>query len=258
VIDLTFKDVIDTWEYTSTQGSVRFSVALLMVFFPAYLFLTRKTNQIKRHEDTTYATLTKWLVYLSLVIGGLVFLGNLVAVLYAFLEGEITMRFILKSGSLATIIGFAGYYYIKDTQEYWQKHERQSLYAGVAATVLVLCVLVTGFLSLDTPSEVREQRIDEIQVNDLQSMQFAVEEYYRINEVVPADMSVLGEYESPEGRDAYQYRVVDMMSYELCATFKTDTTGRESNQVRPMFDNYSWEHKAGEQCFLRRVENLKL
>ncbi len=260
VIDLTFKDVIDSWEYTSTQGSVRFSIALLVVFFPAYLFLTRKTNQVKRSEDSTYATLTKWLVYLSLVVGGLVFLGNLVAVLYAFLEGEITTRFILKSGSLALMIGFAGFYYIKDAQEYWQTHERQSLFAGAVASILVAVVLVFGFVSLDTPAEVREQRIDDIQVNDLQNIQYSIEEYYRLNEVLPSDLKAVGEYQPPEGRAAYTYHVVDATSYELCATFTTDNTAQRGMSTRPVpvFDMYSWEHGVGEECFTRRIERLKM
>jgi hypothetical protein len=40
------------------------------------------------------------LVYLSLLVGGGVLLGDLVAVILAFLNGEITTRFILKAGVL--------------------------------------------------------------------------------------------------------------------------------------------------------------
>jgi hypothetical protein len=47
------------------------------------------------------------LVYLSLLVGGGVLLGDLVAIILAFLNGEITTRFILKAGVLLVVVGAA-------------------------------------------------------------------------------------------------------------------------------------------------------
>ena len=96
VITVAFPDAADGY-YTveSATSTIRFSAAILIVFFPVYLWLTRTLNQIRRKEDGVYLTLTKWLIYLSLLGGGGVLLGDLVAVIYNFLEGEITTRFVL-------------------------------------------------------------------------------------------------------------------------------------------------------------------
>ena len=80
VINITYPDQAEGyWAYDSAQQGIRFGIAMLLVFFPTYVVLTRTVNQIRRKETGTYLTLTKWLVYLSLLVGGGILLGDLVA-----------------------------------------------------------------------------------------------------------------------------------------------------------------------------------
>ena len=100
IINLAYPDAADAyWQIESYSDAVRIGIAMLIVFFPAYLILTRQVNQIRRREssDGSYLGFTKWLVYLSLLVGGGVILGDLVAVILGFLNGELTTRFMLKS-----------------------------------------------------------------------------------------------------------------------------------------------------------------
>ncbi|MCA9366506.1 hypothetical protein KC722_02915, partial [Candidatus Kaiserbacteria bacterium] len=91
IINLVFPDAAAaSWEYSNAQEGIRYAIASLLVFFPTYLLLTRKVNVARRHESGLYHTLTKWLVYAALLVGGLVMLGDLVAVIMAFLNGELT------------------------------------------------------------------------------------------------------------------------------------------------------------------------
>ncbi len=109
IINLQLPDAIDSyWEIESSASSVRYAIAMLVVFFPTYITLTRVVNKTRRSEtNPTYLGLTKWLLYLSLLVGGGVLLGDAVVVILNFLEGEITMRFLLKAVTLFLVVGVA-------------------------------------------------------------------------------------------------------------------------------------------------------
>ena len=73
IINLAYPDAADAyWQIESYSDAVRIGIAMLIVFFPAYLILTRQVNQIRRREssDGSYLGFTKWLVYLSLLVAG--------------------------------------------------------------------------------------------------------------------------------------------------------------------------------------------
>lgn len=267
VINITFPDAAENyWAYESAQGSVRFGIATLIVAFPVYLFLTRRVNQIRRNETGVYLTLTRWLIYLSLFLGGVILLGDLIAVIWWFLNGEITVRFILKALALFAVIGSAFGYYLMDARNYWNSHESRSKTFGLAAAVFVVVVLAFGFLSIDTPQEVREYRLDEEQVSDLMDMQFRIEEHYRMEGDLPDridDLYVTSALpKPPPGRAPYRYQVQSDREYVLCATFARSSVRGENRFVRTQYEpsyaplNYNWEHEAGEVCFERMVEPL--
>lgn len=266
IINISFPDALDTiWEYESAQSGIRFGIAMLIVFAPTYFALTRMVNKTRRNEQGAYMTLTKWLIYLSLLLGGGVILGDLVAIINAFLNGEITERFVLKALAVLIVIGGALYYYARDAKGYWNSRERQSIYFGAGAAIVVLATLVYGFLNIETPSVVREMRLDAEQVSDLQDMEWRIEEFYRLNNALPETVTEL--YvgipvpQAPEERPAYVYEVTGDTTYELCATF-TNASDRtaEMTEARPVpereFFAYTWDHPSGYYCFNRTIQQL--
>ncbi|MEX0913176.1 MAG: DUF5671 domain-containing protein [Candidatus Paceibacterota bacterium] len=266
IINIQFPDAVDSyWQIESAESAIRYSIAVLVVFFPAYLWLTRRVNQARRSEGQLYHTLTKWLIYLALLVAGLVILGDLAVVVYTFLGGEITVRFILKALALIAIIGPVAYYYALDAKDFWQSREKQSIMIGIGALVAVLALAVLGYLNISSPSEAREVRLDQEQIYDLQDMQWRVENYYQMNNSLPTTIEdVYTDFPVPtpaEGREEYQYNVTGNDSYELCATFLHPTSMGERQVPKPIridgdayFQNQNWEHGAGLKCFERRVE----
>jgi uncharacterized protein YacL len=121
IINLKFPDATEGyWALESASSAVRLGIAMVIVFFPTYLILTRLVNKLRRQEKNgSYLNLTKWLVYLSLLVGGGVLLGDLVAVIMTFLEGEITQRFIFKALAVLVVVGLAFHYYILDARGFW-------------------------------------------------------------------------------------------------------------------------------------------
>lgn len=262
VITIAFPDpTVDYYRTESTTDTIRFAIASLVVVFPIYLWLTRRVNQIRRNDQSTYFTLTKWLIYGSLLIGGGVLAGDLVTVIYGFLNGELTTRFILKATVLALVVGHAFYYYLKDAQGYWQSHEKESIRFGMGAAAVVVAALVSGFYNSETPKEVRGSKLDTIQVGHLQDMQWRIEEYYRMHESLPATLNdIYRESEiptPPEGRSEYTYKPSDDVLYELCAVFAEDSATNDSAHMRPVMlsKNYNWSHGTGEWCFERVIDN---
>jgi hypothetical protein len=269
VVTLALPDPAERyWEVEQASESIRFAFASILIFFPAYLALTRYVNHIRRREDGgEYLTLTRWLIYLSLFVGGAILLGDAVAVVYSWLNGELTLRFFLKAAILAAVVKSAFFYYLLDARGYWQTHERYSLYAGTGATLLVVTSLGLGLYFMESPSEVREQRIDENQLSDLQNIQYHIQDYLLSNDTLPADLEAaypVGEPPiAPAQRSPYRYeRTGD--GFELCAEFANASTEEQyaypsrpmkpDENEQPYIENPdNWEYEAGEWCFERAV-----
>lgn len=262
IINIQFPDPALDYYYSfdGDSSSIRFSIAFLVIFFPTYLLLTRLVNKIRRVEHGTYLALTKWLIYISLLIGGGVLLGDLVMILNNFLNGDLTTRFVLKAIAFFLVVGTAFVYYLFDARGYWQTNEKTSIKYGVIVSTVVLIALVAGFMKIETPAQVREMRIDAAQVNDLQIIQNRIEESYTLNSQLPATLTdlyvgIVAPTASTE-RMAYRYTVIDKTTYELCAEFKYPSTETQNMQYTipdTKFGFTTWDHGTGEKCFERKI-----
>jgi hypothetical protein len=244
---------------------------MVVVFFPTYLILTRLVNKNRRaSNDTSYLGLTKWLIYLSLLVAGLTLLGDLVAVIMGFLEGELTSRFLMKAFAVSAVIGAAFFYYIKDAQGYWLKREKLSyVYAGVAS-LLIIATLGGALMYIPSPAQVREMNADQQSVSDLQDMQWRIEDYYQTNEALPVDIAALyGEFAAPvapEGNSDYVYEAVSETEFKLCAEFNRDVNDVSSTynaddmarsiEPRGFPGNYNWDYKVGDWCFSQSLDEV--
>ena len=273
IINLLHPDATEGYyQIESASESVRVGIAMLIVFFPAYLVLTRKVNNFRRKETShSYSGLTKWLVYLSLLVGGGVLLGDLVAIILAFLNGELTTRFVLKAGVMLVIVGAAFYYYLQDARGYWLKREKMSLNYAIGMSIIVIASLIFGFSHTETPTEVREMKIDDRQVQDLQNIQYRISDYISVNNELPETLDdVYGGIkttEASENRKAYSYEITEE-GFNLCADFwypsqNTDRFHfsmadpiRVGNEMQIKGGN-NWDHEGGYVCFERVVSKVE-
>lgn len=268
-INLCFPDALDgVWQIESAASSIRIGFAMVVVFFPTYLTLTRMVNKNRRaSDDNHYLGLTKWLIYLSLLAGGLVLLGDLVAVIMGFLEGELTSRFLLKALAVFVVTGAAFFYYIKDAQGFWLTRQTQSLAYGAVAAVLIGTVLASALAYIPSPTTVREMKADNEIMYALQNIHWQVQEYYQENEALPETVDdAYGEFDRlPDTSELadYTYTVDSETEYKLCTTFNHDSNELD-NYYRPMpsmmaedriyWGNNNWDYKSGDWCFEREVE----
>lgn len=270
LINLLFPDALDAYyQIESAQSSIRLGIAMTLVFFPTYIILTRLVNTHRRKENEgSYLGVTRWLIYLSLLIGGGALLGDLVAVIVYFLEGEITIRFVLKALAVLVVVGAAFTYYLLDARGYWLTREKISIRSGIASIIVVVVVLLLGFSNISTPSEVRERKLDQQQITDLRDMQWRVIEYYQTSGTLPEeinDVYVTEMPQAPETRTSYRYELIDG-GFSLCASFAypselMDGAYSSARPVMPIEKGISvtgtenWDHKAGDWCFIRTISD---
>lgn len=250
------------WELERAGDSIRYGIALLLVFFPTFVVLTRYVQKFRRIENSAiYTSPIRWLIYLSLLVGGFVILGTLVSTIYNFLNGDITVRFILKALIIVFLLSLACYYFIRDVRGEWVKNERGSVLVGVISSVIVVVTLLLGFIYNETPATIREYKIDEQQLRDLQVIQSGIVNYLDEFGTLPTGLAEISIYmtvpSSPIGRPSYIYEF-DETGFQLCAEFAFDSRGEQYPVFYPderekIRGSQNWNYAAGNYCFVRTL-----
>jgi branched-subunit amino acid transport protein len=131
-------------------------------------------------------------------------------------------------------------------------------YLSYTASTVILAAIVVGIWSIGSPTTQRNIRFDQQRVNDLSSIQSALVGYYLDNNVLPKDLSILAQattyyvssLKDPETKDNYEYSVLYVNKYRLCANFASDNLGGDlsTQQVYPTNLDL-WTHGIGRTCF---------
>jgi hypothetical protein len=249
------------------SSSFRFSIASLVVFFPLYILLTRLLHQdIRRVPEKKELWVRRWLVMITLFIAGLTMAGDLVALVNTFLNGDITMRFLLKALSILAVLGAIFWYYLEELRGKWEREEKTSKTLAWGVSLLVLAVVAGAFFIVGSPTSERLYRIDEQKASDLQNIQYQVVNYWQQKQQLPASISDLEDpltgFVAPKDPDTggpYDYTAVPPMSFKLCATFNAPSrTLPKAAAVRPTYyGEENWQHGEGNQCFERTIDPQK-
>ena len=118
LIDRGFPDPLDDLGTGYSVRAVRQAIAALVVAFPIYVFLSHRVNAAIRKDPTKRGSkIRKWLTYMTLFIAAAVLVGDLSAVIYSLLSGELTVRFVLKALTVLAIAGAIFGYYLWDLRE---------------------------------------------------------------------------------------------------------------------------------------------
>lgn len=267
VINFAYPRVTNAYQYYFP--SISFQVATLIVAFPLFLYLSWLLQKNYVDEPSLRdAPLRKWLAYITLFIAGAVVAGDLVSVIYMFLDGqELTTGFLFKVLALLVIVGGVFFYYLREIRNDITPSERNIWRAGVI--LLVLGSIVLGFTVIGSPASQRERRYDMQRANDLQGIQWQVVNYWQQKEVLPSNLSELEDPISgfkvpidPATKATYEYNRTGELSFELCATFsKPSLMSSDSSTTRPMYAPEismrvpeNWQHGEGRGCFERTID----
>lgn len=107
-----------------TRQAIRWSVASLIVAFPVFLYVSWLIGRATRQDpNKRVSKIRRWLTYLTLFIAASVLIGDFITLVYNFLSGEVTTRFVLKVLIVGIIAGMIFWYYLSDLRP--EEHESE-------------------------------------------------------------------------------------------------------------------------------------
>ncbi len=283
VLNASYDYGYSSWNY---EG-IRSAIATLIIVFPVFLVLSyfwRKASKANLgHIDEI---IKKWMVYLILFIAGIVAIVDLVVLVKYFVSGEITLRFVLKVVATLVVAKMVGVFYLTEIgylKRFKKITEKTSM---ILAPALVIFGIVWSFSVIGSPKDQRNLRLDERRVQDLQSIQWQVINYWQQKEKLPETLKDLTDPISgfrlpvePEFQKGLTYEYINKggLTFDLCATFampmpKGWQEYGNGGGVMPMMygerdamtsssypypggqTNDSWDHQTGRTCFERTID----
>lgn len=266
LIDYKFPDAITGYYGDPYSGAVRFSIASLVILSPIFLFLMRMIQRETRTmPERAKLGIRKWLTYITLFVAGATVIGDLIALLNAFLGGALPTTFALKAAVLLVVAGLGFGYFFLDLRRYWETNRTNLGYAAYAFIAIVLGSIILGFLVMGSPTTQRELRMDAERVNNLSTIQYQIVDYWQRNSKLPATLAdlndSLGYYgvpTDPETNQPYTYSVTGANTFQLCATFAQSSAIEMNGEYYPELsmvkDASNWKHDAGNHCFTRTID----
>ena len=124
VRDDPLPDPADTWadyRFEWAYAAIRQSIAAIVVAFPLFLVVWRMLlKEINAHPEKAHSRVRLALIYLSLLVGAITLVSDVIALIYQLLEGELSARFLLKVATLFVITAAAFTYFalnLRETEE---------------------------------------------------------------------------------------------------------------------------------------------
>lgn len=260
-INFYFPDPFDYYA-PAFSNAARGAMAILIIVFPVFIFLSHLLRkEFQKHPEKIKSRLRKWLLSFTLFIATIVIIVDLVTLIRNFLEGELTIRFLLKNASVLVIISVIFGYYLKQLKkekEYFTKNEKLFVWA---VAFVVLMTIAFGFLMTGSPLTQRLIKSDEQRISHLQMIQSQIVFYFQQKGELPATLSNLEDSisgftppQDPETGIFYEYQKQSDTSFILCATFKAESVEYTRVAPPPIHSFDTWDHQAGYACFSRTID----
>ncbi len=262
-IDHRFADPVAGAHLYDPRLHVTGQMASVAVAFPIFLLAMRFIlREALDNPQRLESGVRKWLTYIALLLtaGGVI--CDLIWFLNYFLQGELTVRFVLKAATILVICGAIFLYYLRSLR--WDRHTdvrqatRRSLVFGATAAVGVIASFCVGMSQAGTPGMQRLIEADARRIQDLQEtargIHFWWQQHSRGGETAGMPVSLYGlpgaKTTDRQTGQPYQYRVKIGSTYELCADFETAPS--ESDASRSEF----WQHGKGQTCFTLNASEM--
>ena len=172
-INIAFPDPLTGVYAVHATQPIRWAIAMLVVVFPVLVWSSVRQQRLLTDRSEQRKLLTRrWLLHLTLFITALVIIGDLVALIRGFLEGELTIRFALKTLTVFAISTGVLRYVLWDLRSDDDPTiVRRMRRFGYAVTCVVVAAVIAGFILAGSPQSERLRRFDDQRVNELQNIQ---------------------------------------------------------------------------------------
>ncbi len=263
IINYFFPEEIDSWKNEFSQSQLKFSIASLIITAPIYFFINRLINKgLVKKELNFESGVRKWLTYIALFIVSAILVGDLISTIFHFLDGELTVRFILKAAVLFLIAGVIFLYYFLDIKS--AKPKKKDLLWGIGFWIFVLVPFISAFFIVENPKVTRLKKIDRQVVETLNQLQNQIQYFAHEKERIPEDLTELQSFEGKPfmegfakktmGKYQIEYHKSDDKNYELCGEFQRDNREDPENEKRYGAFESQWLHDTGYFCFQLKAD----
>ncbi len=264
-INIWIKDPLE--RYAEPMSAINWPLAMLVILFPVYLWTVWFINRdLARNPEKNEFRIRRWLLYLNVFLSAVLIIGDMIALLYGFLNGDLSARFIWKVLAVF-IVGAAIFaYYIFDLRRAPTDTGRLKFWRWGAVAAVIL-VAIGGIAIAGSPFAQRLMRFDAQKVGDLLGIQNQVVSYWQSKNALPPDLASLRDTISgyvppkdPQSEADYEYRATGPLSFELCANFNYPSSEEKNSRSEYYYGAYpggkndTWEHDKGRSCFSRTID----
>ena len=252
--------------------AIHYSISALLIGFPMYYLSMRLWfRSFRKGEGKIETLLTKWLTYLVLLVASITIVGDLITALFTFLQGEISIRFVLKAVTILGIFGAIFWFYFLERRkiQYRQEISRKTFQIfGLVISVIIIIGIILGFVAGGSPAMERKRGFDEQRANDLADISQCLENYARQYKRLPNSLEELNKTtysycankKDPKTNKSYEYNIISQSKtvgknkeaeFELCANFalKSESNLPDGYPMHRYGHPNQWEeHTAGRNC----------
>ncbi|MEL6371443.1 MAG: DUF5671 domain-containing protein [Pseudomonadota bacterium] len=255
-IETAFADPIDNQRASYVISSARWQIATLLVGYPVFLLLgTHLARAQQRDPDRQRSRVRIWLTYITLIFAALFLIGDLVAIVYRFLDGELNTRFFSKAAIVAIVSAGVLVNFMLDAERLQSGSNLLGRILASALTLTVIALIVWGFTVVRSPFAAREIAFDERRLADLARITTNVDCYTEELNELPETLSAVEDYFSkaarrpgvdahctgviptdPRSGETYEYQKLDQSQFRVCAEFEQAWPAlAEENRQRILF-----------------------
>jgi hypothetical protein len=263
-VNIGFPDPLDS--SANQLESIRMAVAVLVVTFPVYLWASRFiARDLAAHTEKSELSVRRWLLYMTLFLAALLMIGDLVALVYSFMGGDLTARFVLKVSAILVVAGAVFGYYRYELRHAPAEFSNEARWFVRLSATAVAGAIAAGFVLAGSPARQRLVRTDLRRISDLSMLQMEIVNYYRAKNALPQSLNQLTNSISgfhppidPQSQRPYEYRVTGTLSFQLCADFSRPSKEEYAKGYSPVattgVNDWNWSHEAGRRCFTRTID----
>ncbi len=274
-INIQFPDTLDYWWREGSLAAIRGAISALVVSWPVVIIMSIFIGKdLRADEGKQNIWIRKWLLHLMLFVSALAIIIDLITLINTYLDGEISVRFGLKVLAVLLVAVAVFWYYLWELKRDPSKMTKVTMWAALGSSSVIVAAIIASMFVVGSPAKQRDARIDQNRVSDLQMIQSSLIDYWRDKEALPENLAALEDdiigYRNPadpESGEAYEYMLTGELTFQLCATFTTesDGTGQDVYAVPMMYDfGYMggdfdvWSHGEGRVCFDRTIDPDRL
>lgn len=270
IINKNIVDVLNQYRGRFSSEQLKFAISALIISAPIFYITTKQIfkNLFSGALDKD-SQIRKWLTYLILLVSSVVMLGWLVAVINSFLDGELTLKFILKALTAISIAVIVFTFYLYDIKRENMMGVKDNVIRAYfyGSLIIVVAVFVGALFIVESPRETRDRKIDNNVLRKLNRLDSSIRSYYIENKRLPIDFGELivafdyiddDDFENSATGERFEYAVKEAKIYEICASFRASNYDRDEQKLYINLYSKEWRHNAGRQCWERKIREADI